>query len=114
MAIRDIKQDTAWMKNLQCQTIIHNTTLDQVLKMEAQNILNDRPLMRDEPNVFSRQTYVESLVKAMEDEIRNNNPELMESIREKAKINGLSEEEQLHGDAAWIINYQIEQGEIVF
>lgn len=114
LAIRDIKQDTAWMKNLQCQTVIRNTTLEQVLKMEAQNILNDRPLMRDEPNVFSRQTYVESLVKAMEDEIRNNNPELMESIREKAKINGLSEEEQLHGDAAWIINYQIEQGEIVF
>lgn len=114
LAIRDIKQDTAWMRNLQCQTVIRNTTLEQVLKMEAQNILNDRPLMRDEPNVFSRQTYVESLVKAMEDEIRNNNPELMESIREKAKANGLSFEEQLHADAAWIVNYQIEQGEIVF
>ena len=113
LAIRDIKQDTAWMKNLQCQTVIRNTTLEQVLKMEAQNILNDRPLMRDEPNVFSRQTYVESLVKAMEEEIRNNNPELMENIREKAKANGISVEEQLHADAAWIINYQIEQGEIV-
>lgn len=112
LAIREIKQDTAWMRNLQCQTVIRNTTLEQVLKMEAQNILNNRPLMRDEPNVVSRQTYVESLVKAMEDEIRNNNPELMESIREKAQANGLSFEEQLHADAAWIVNYQIEQGEI--
>lgn len=113
LAIRDIKQDTAWMKNLQCQTVIRNTTLEQVLKMEAQNILNARPLMRDEMDVVSRQTYVESLVKAMEEEIRNNNPELMENIREKAKANGISVEEQLHADAAWIINYQIEQGEIV-
>ncbi len=114
LVIKDIKQDTAWMKNLQCQTIIRNTNLEQVLKMEAQNVLNNRPLMRDEPNVVSRQTYVESLVKAMEEEIRNKNPELMESIREKAKANGLTVEEQLHADAAWIVNYQIEQGEIVF
>ena len=111
LVIRDIKQDTAWMKNLQCQTVIRNASLKQVLEMEAQNVLNDRPLMRDEQNVVSRQTYVESLVKAMEEQILHN-PELLESIREKAVANGLSFEEQLHADAAWIVNYQIEQGEI--
>lgn len=113
LAIRDIKQDSAWMRNLQCQTVIRNTTLEQVLKMEAQNILNNRPLMRDEANVVSRQTYVESLVKAMEEQIRNNDA-LMESIRVKAETNGQPFEKQLHDDAAWIVNYQIEQGEIVF
>ena len=50
-------------------------------------------------------------VKAMEEQILNT-PELLESIRQKAEANGISFEEQLHADAAWIINYQIEQGEI--
>jgi len=70
-------------------------------------------LMRDEQNVVSRQTIVESLVREMEDEIRGN-AQLMESIREKAAANGISVEEQIHADAAWIVNYQIEQGEIKF
>lgn len=111
LAIRDIKQDSAWMKNMLCQTVIHNTTLGQVLKMEARNLLNGRPLMRDEPDVVSRQAHVESLVKAMEERIRHNEA-LKESIREKAVANGKSFEEQLHDDAAWIVNNQIERGEI--
>lgn len=114
LAIKDIKQDSAWMKNLQCQTVIRNASLEEVLRMEAQNILNNRPLMRDEPNVFSRQTYIESLVKAMEEDIIKNNPELLESIRQKSDTTGLTFEEQLHADAAWIVNYQIEQGLIEF
>lgn len=113
LVIRDIKRDSIWMKNMLCQVVIHNTSIDEVLKMEAQNVLNNRPLMRDEQNVVSRQTYVESLVRAMEEQILHK-PELLENIREKAVANGLSLEEQLHADAAWIVNYQIEHGEIEF
>ncbi|MBQ6771108.1 MAG: hypothetical protein IJP44_09060 [Bacteroidales bacterium] len=113
LTIKDIKQDTAWMKNLQCQTVIRNTTLEQVLRMEAQNVLNGRPLMRDEPNVFSRQTYVESLVKAMEETILGNE-ELSRMAKEKSERNGITFEEQVNADARWIVNYQIDNGEIVF
>ena len=113
LAIKEIKKDSAWMMNLQCQTVIHNTTLEQVLKMEAQNILNDRPLMRDMENVVSRTTYVESLVKAMEETILGNE-ELTRMAREKSEQNGISFEEQVNADARWIINYQINNGEIVF
>lgn len=114
LAIKEIKRDTAWMKNMQCQTVIRNATLEEVLKMEAQNILNNRPLMRDEPNVVSRQTYMDALVKAMEEDIIKNNPALLESIRKKAETNGYTFEQQLHADAQWIVNYRIEKGEIVF
>lgn len=113
LTIKEIKQDTAWMKNLQCQTVIRNATLEQVLRMEAQNVLNDRPLMRDEPNVFSRQTYVESLVKAMEETILGNE-ELSRMAKEKSERNGITFEEQVNADARWIVNYQIDNGEIVF
>lgn len=113
LVIKDIKQDSAWMANLKCQTVIRNLSMDDVLKLEAQNMLNGRPLMRDEEDVFSREVYIDGLVKAMEEQIRNN-PQMMESIREKMKNNRMTLEEQIHADAAWIVNYQIEQGEIVF
>lgn len=111
LVISDIKRDSAWMRNMMGQTVIHNKSLKQVLTMEAQNVLNGRPLMRDEQDVLSREIYVESLVKAMEEQIRNN-PELLESIRKKAEANGNPLDEQIHADAAWIVNYQIEQGKI--
>jgi hypothetical protein len=112
LAIKGIKRDTAWMKNLQCQTVIRNASLEEVLKMEAQNILNNRPLMRDEQDVVSREVYVEGLVKTMIEEMRNK-PNTMKTIKEKAEANGLSLEEQLEADARWIVNDQIKRGLIV-
>ena len=112
LVIRDIKKDTAWMRNLQCQTVIRNASLNQVLEMEAQNVLNNRPLMRDSGEVFSPEVYVESLVKSMMEDMRYK-PSLMEMIKEKADANGWSVEEQLEADARWIVNDQINRGEIV-
>ena len=112
LVIKDIKQDSAWMMNLRCQTVIQNTSLKKVLEMEAQNVLNGRPLLRDMEDVVSRANYVESLVKDMEEEIRNK-PELMENIKKKAVKNGVPFEEQLYQDARWIVNDKIQKGEIV-
>lgn len=111
LAIRDIKRDSAWMFNLRCQTVIHNTSLQNVMKMEAQNVLNGRPLLRDETEAASQDNYVESLVRDMVELIRYI-PEMMEQIREKADANGTPFEQQLHDDAAWIINNKIQNGEI--
>ena len=113
MAIRDIKRDTAWMKVLKCQMVIKNTDLDNVLKMEVQNVLNNRPLMRDEEDVFSKEVYVESLVHDMMEELRNK-PVLVEAIKEKAEKKGRTFEEQLEGDARWIVNDKIKRGVIKF
>ena len=70
-------------------------------------------VLRDMENVVSRTTYVESLVKAMEETILGNE-ELTRMAREKSEQNGISFEEQVNADARWIINYQINNGEIVF
>ena len=113
LVIRDIKKDTAWMKNLQCQTVIRNASLNQVLEMEAQNVLNNRPLMRDEQDVITKEVYVESLVRATMEELRNKAGSV-ERIREKAEKNGRTFEEQLEGDARWVVNDKIEKGIIQF
>lgn len=111
LAIRDIEKDSVWMFNMRCQTVIRNTSLETILKMEAQNVLNGRPLLRDEPEASSRANYVESLVRDMVELIRTV-PDMMEQVRIKAETNGMTFEEQLHADAAWIINNQIQNGEI--
>lgn len=113
LAIKGIKRDTTWMKNLQCQTVIRNTTLEQVLKMEAQSLLNDRPLMRDEQDVRAKRDRVESMVRDMIEEIKSK-PEIMERIRILAEENDISIEEQTELAARWIVNDHIQQGLIVF
>ena len=112
LAIRDIKRDAAWMVNMQCQTVHRGMTLEEVLKMEAQNVLSGSPLMRDEQGVATRETYMESLARTMVQEILAN-PVAVENIRLKSENTGLSFEEQLNADARWIVDDQIDRGEIL-
>lgn len=111
LAIKNIKRDVEWMTNVQCQTVLRGMTLEEVLKIEAQNVLNNSPLMRDEPDVVTRETYIQYLTKEVEREILAK-PELVENVRQKSETTGLSFEQQLDADARWIVNDQIDKGEI--
>lgn len=111
LAIKEIKKDPKWMIALRCQSIQQNLPLDEIMKLEAQNVLNGRPLMRDNTTSVSREDYIESLVREMVEEIRNK-PDLMAQIQEKADNSGRTLEEQLEADARWIINNRIANGEI--
>ena len=111
LVIKNIKKDNDWMISLQCQTIIHNATLDNILKMEAQNVLNGWPLMRDEQNVVSKENYVNSLVADMKLELQGK-PVSVQAIKDKATVTGKTFEEQLEADARWIINDRINRGVI--
>jgi len=111
LIIKDIKKDADWMVCLQCQTVIHNTSLDNILRMEAQNILNGRPLMRDEQNVVSKENYVNSLVAEMKQSLMSK-PQSVQSIKDKAAAKGRTFEEQLEADARWLVNDKINQGVI--
>lgn len=112
LTIKKIKSDPDWIMALRGQAVKQNTTLDDIMKVEAQNILNDRPLIRDNSEPITREAYLESLTQDMIKEICNN-PNLTEQIKEKAKKNGKTFEEQLQADACWIINDKIQKGEIV-
>lgn len=111
LVIKDIKKDPDWMISLQCQTIIRNTTLDNILKMEAQNVLNGRPLMRDERDVVSKENYVNSLVAEMKQNLLSK-PNSLQSIKDKAAAKGCTFDEQLEADARWVVNDRINRGVI--
>lgn len=112
MVINEIKEDSVWMANLSyCQTVIQNTTLEQVLLMEAHNVIEGKPLMRDMPDPEQKRNRVLSLVEDMQKEI-SLKPDLMKQIEEKAKKNGRSVENQLEADARWVVNDKIKRGVI--
>ena len=112
MVINEIKEDSVWMANLSyCQTVIQNTTLEQVLLMEAHNVIEGKPLMRDMPDPEQKRNRVLSLVEDMQKEI-SLKPDLMKQIEEKAKKNGRSVEKQLEADARWVVNDKIKRGVI--
>lgn len=111
-AINEIKKDSIWMWNLStCQTVIQNVPLEQVLLMEAHNIIEGKPLMRDMPDVEAKRDRVEQLVVDMVKEVQGK-PELMQQIEEKAAKNSRSVEEQTLFDARWIVNDKIKRGKI--
>ena len=113
LVINKIMKDPDWMRNLsECQTVIQNATLEQVLVMEAQNILSDRPLLRDMPDPEAKRDRVEQLVKEMIEEIKPQT-ELMERIRTMAQEKGITIEDQTELAARWIVNDKINQGIIV-
>ena len=112
LTINEIKKDSAWMWNLStCQTIIQNTSLEQVLLMEAHNVIEGKPLMRDMKDPLAKKERVESLVADMIEELKGK-PALMQQIEEKAVKNDRSLEEQTVFDARWIVNDKIKRGKI--
>ena len=110
LAINEIKKDSAWMWNLEhCQTVIQNARFEQVLLMEAHNLIDGKPLMRDMANPEAKRERVEQLVADMMEQMRNN-PVTMQQIQKKAEKNGISLERQLLVDARWIVNRLITKG----
>ena len=112
-AIRTIKKDPKWMVAMRCQSTLQQLPLDDILKAEAQNILNGSPLMRNQTEIISREAYIQSLASDMAEDMRKK-ADLMGLIEEKANTNGRSVEEQLKLDARWIIDNKIRNGEIVW
>lgn len=112
IAINEIKKDSVWMWNLSsCQTVIQNAPLERVLLMEAYNIIDGKPLMRDMTDVEAKRDRVEQLVVDMIANIQTK-PELKRQIEEKAQANGLTIEQQTLVDARWMVNYLIKNNHI--
>ena len=107
LAINEIRKDSAWMWNLSaCQTVIQNAPMEQVLLMEARNMIDGKPLLRDMPDPVAVRDLVEQRVADMIKEIKGK-PKLMRRVEEKAAKNGVSVEKQTELDARWIVHGQM-------
>lgn len=114
LTINEIKKDSVWMQNLSAyQTLIQNASLQQVLLMEAHNIIDAKPLLRDEPDMALRSAYIQRLNTEKERGLLSL-PAMTDSIRAKARLTGKTFESQLHYDAAWMVHALFENGTMTF
>lgn len=104
LKMNEIEADTYWMKALKIQSAALSKSLEEVLEIEANNVLNKNVSLRDNTEVNEAALF-NARVKEVKEKLRNN-PEAMESIKQKAKKRKVTIEEMLELDAKWIIEHQ--------
>ena len=105
-----ISGDKQWQAALRIAASRSDRTYAEVLQQEVDNLINGRPLLREEISVDTTavlQFEVEKLMNQW-----RNNPEQMQFLENKAKEKGKDFETVLYEDAAWVANERLRNGEL--
>ena len=105
-----IKADKDWLSSIQMYATKKAISLDDALKEEAKRMNQGESLIRDEV-VFDTATFIQMKKLEIMEKWRHN-PEMVNMIQQKANKRNLSFEMMLEKDALWVINQQIEKGEL--
>ena len=105
-----IENDDKWLQALKVEAAKEHALIDSVIRHEALNVIDGRPLMRD--GIVMSDSLLDQYdsllyqyeINAIVESIKLN-PSLMGDIRQKAKKNNRPFEEQLLRDAEWIYDY---------
>lgn len=98
--INSIERDKEWVEALKVQTVLQDKTLEEIFTIEADNVLNDKPLLRSS-TVVSEEMIFEAKVN---ERIRRwkSSPDMMKFLKEKAKQKGKDIEVVIVEDARWV------------
>lgn len=99
-----IENDAKWMDILKIQAATESLIIDSVMKHEAINVIDGKPLYLDNTAMSDSLLYqyeIEAIIESIK-----LNPQLVEDIRQKARDHHRTFEEQLLRDAEWIWDYQ--------
>ena len=122
---KNICADSAWAAKLKQRALSQGETFEEVVKKEAQWLINNAPekffpeLNDSVPTKRSKQveayftmdslTFIKQEIEKTIKNIENNEVQL-EAIREKAQQQGKTLEQAISDDAQWIVNYKLEHG----
>ena len=110
LKINEIEGDKEWLLALKAYASQQEMSLEEVLGLEANNVLENKALIRE-----GISTDTASLIQIKKNELRRQwklNPNQMKVLAKKAMENNLSVEEMMERDIQWVINYQLENGEL--
>lgn len=98
--INSIERDKEWVEALKVQTVLQDKTLEEILTIEAGNVLNNKPLLRSS-TVVTEEMIFEAKVN---ERIRRwkSSPDMMKFLKEKAKQKGKDLEVVIVEDARWV------------
>ena len=108
--INQIRNDKDWLSTLNIYAVQHALHIDDVLREEALRIEQGELPLRDEFTIDTA-TFIQMKKQEIMEQWRHN-PEMIKMIQQKADERGLSFEVMLEKDAQWVINNQIEKGEL--
>ena len=106
---RQIKHDPQWMANITTKLSLLDLGLQDAVDLEADNMLNGRPLMRDTKT--SRHDYKELLIMKTIQQIKND-PTWYQLVVKDAEKKDISIEQNLRNHAEYTVNTRIGKGKI--
>lgn len=106
---RQIKRDPQWMLAISSQMAMENLTLQQVIDLEIEHVIQGGPTLRDKK--VSAAEYREILIKQTEQNIWNYQ-EWLDFVKTDAEKKGISLEEAVHQHAIYTVDSQIRNGKI--
>ena len=107
---RQIKRDPQWMIAMISSMAFENTSLQEAIDKETENIMQGLPSLLDQG--VDPKKYKEMLVQQMEKKIWND-PEWIAYLKKTAKEKGIDLEQCVRDNARYMVNKKIHEGEIV-
>ena len=105
-----IKADKDWLTTLQMYAIKQDISIDDALQEEADRLTKNEPFVRDE-FIFDTAVFIQMKKQEIIKSWRPD-PQIMLMIEQKAKERGLPIDVVLEQDAQWVIDKQIEEGNL--
>ena len=105
-----IDADKQWKAALRVEASRSGRPYEEVLQQEVDNVINVRPLLRQEITIDTA-TIVQLEVEKLINQWRNN-PESMKFLEGKAQEQGKTFETVLQEDALWVVNERLRNGEL--
>ena len=105
-----INCDKQWQTALRVEASRSGRSYEEVLQQEVDNVINGRPLLRQEITIDTA-AIVQMEVEKLMNQWRNN-PESIQFLEKKAAENGKDFETVLQEDAIWVVNERLRNGEL--
>ena len=110
LTIKHIKNDKDWLTSVEMYAALNALTTDNALLEEANRVAKGKPLVRDEV-VFDTATYIQMKKQEIMQKWKLD-PNIMQMLQQKAKERNLPLDTVFKQDVDWVINQQIEKGQL--
>ena len=108
--MNEIERDKDWLLDLKMYASIHDMDLEETMRQEADNILENKALLREGMALDT----AEVMRIRKEEIIRGwrHSPDQVKRLEDKAKMNGKTLEKTMEDDAQWVVEHLLEKGEL--
>ena len=105
-----IANDKLWLKALEMKAYKTGQSLDQLIDLEANNLILGLPLMKQEIQIDTASIVQFEIEKLIDNWL--DHPDVVKYLENKAKEKDRTFEQVLQEDATWVINQQLNNGEL--